>query len=96
MAKFQFCNFKNDQKSIFELGKSLKLPEQQFHEEKYFDLFEFTSFLPGLFSDQTLDTTSFVCSSDDCQKVVVAFVSPFRVSKWLLSIPRLAHNTGCP
>ena len=29
-----FCNFKNGQKSIFELGKSLKLPEMQFHEEK--------------------------------------------------------------
>ena len=28
-----FCNFKNGQKSIFELGKSLKLPEMQFHEK---------------------------------------------------------------
>ena len=28
------CNFKNGQKSIFELGKSLKLPEMQFHEKK--------------------------------------------------------------
>ena len=28
-----FCNFKNGQKSIFELGKSLKLPEVQFHEK---------------------------------------------------------------
>ena len=27
-----FCNFKNGQKSIFELGKSLKLPKMQFHE----------------------------------------------------------------
>ena len=26
-----FCNFKNGQKSIFELGKSLKLPKMQFH-----------------------------------------------------------------
>ena len=25
-----FCNFKNGQKSIFELGKSLKLPKMQF------------------------------------------------------------------
>ena len=32
-----FCNFKNGQKSIFEQGKSLKLPEMQFH-EKIFDL----------------------------------------------------------
>ena len=29
-----FCNFKNAQKSIFELGKSLKLPKMQFHEKK--------------------------------------------------------------
>ena len=27
-----FCNFKNGQKSIFELGKSLKLSKIQFHE----------------------------------------------------------------
>ena len=27
-----FCNFKNGQKSIFELGKSLKLLKMQFHE----------------------------------------------------------------
>ena len=38
-----FYNFKNGQKSIFELGKSLKLPEMQFHEKKI-DLFDFTSF----------------------------------------------------
>ena len=29
-----FCNFKNGQKSIFELGKNLKLLEMQFHEKK--------------------------------------------------------------
>ena len=29
-----FCDFKNGQKSCFELGKSLKLPEMQFHEKK--------------------------------------------------------------
>ena len=29
-----FCNFKNGQKSIFELGKSLKMPEMQFHLNK--------------------------------------------------------------
>ena len=29
-SNFIFCNFKNDQKSIFELGKSLKLPKMQF------------------------------------------------------------------
>ena len=39
-----FCNFKNGQKSIFELGKSLKLPKMQFHEKFFFDLFDFTSF----------------------------------------------------
>ena len=50
------------------------------------------------FSEQTLERYrgTIASSSNDCQKVVVAFVSPFRVSKWLLSIPRLAHNTGCP
>ena len=30
-----FCNFKNGQKSIFELGKSLKLSKMQFHEIFY-------------------------------------------------------------
>ena len=54
-----FCNFKNDQKSIFEMEKSLKLPTMQFHEKKIHnfhekykkkifhenDLFDFTSFL---------------------------------------------------
>ena len=29
-----FDNFKNHQKSIFELGKILKLPKMQFHEKK--------------------------------------------------------------
>ena len=29
-----FCNFKNGQKSIFELGKRLKLTKMQFHEKK--------------------------------------------------------------
>ena len=29
-----FCNFKNGQKSIFELGKSLKLPKMLFHGKK--------------------------------------------------------------
>ena len=58
-----FSNFKNGQKSIFELGKSLKLPEMQFHEKNFtefswkilknkfreIDIFDFTSFfLPGL------------------------------------------------
>ena len=38
-----FAISKNDQKSIFELGKSLKMPRIQFH--KFFlDLFDFTSF----------------------------------------------------
>ena len=38
-----FYNFKNGQKSIFELGKSLKVPKMQFHEKKI-DLYDFTSF----------------------------------------------------
>ena len=41
-----FCNFINGHKSIFEVGKSLKLPKIQFHK---IDLFDFTIFLPGLF-----------------------------------------------
>ena len=45
-TKSIFCNFKNGQKSIFELEKSLKLPKMQFHE---IDLFDFMSFLPRLF-----------------------------------------------
>ena len=40
-----FWNFKNGQKSIFEMGKSLKLPKMQFHE---IDLLDFTSFFFGL------------------------------------------------
>ena len=43
-----FCYFKNGQKSIFELGKSLKLPKMQFHENKI-DLFDFTSFFAWTF-----------------------------------------------
>ena len=38
-----FCNFKNGQKSIFELGESSKLKEMQFH-GIFFGLFDFTSF----------------------------------------------------
>ena len=45
---FIFCNVKNGQKSIFELGKSLKLPEMQFHEKKLIYLIS-RVFLPGLF-----------------------------------------------
>ena len=44
-----FAISKMAKKSIFELGKSLKLPKMQFHEKKFFYLFNFTSFLPGLF-----------------------------------------------
>ena len=50
-----FCNFKNEQKSIFELGKNLKLPKMQFHEKKfwfiwfheffYLDFFKFSGLL---------------------------------------------------
>ena len=47
LAKFHFSDFKNDQKSIFELGKSLKLPAMQFHEEKKIYLI-LRVFLPGL------------------------------------------------
>ena len=43
-----FCNFKNGQKSIFELGKSLNLPKMQFH-EFFLDLFDFTSFFSWTF-----------------------------------------------
>ena len=35
-----FFHFKNGQKSIFELGKSLKLPKMQFHEKKYLNFFD--------------------------------------------------------
>ena len=37
--KYIFCYFKNGQKSIFELGKSLKLPKMQFHEKKIYLIF---------------------------------------------------------
>ena len=33
IKQINFCFFKNGQKSIFELGKSLKLQEMQFHEK---------------------------------------------------------------
>ena len=45
-SKSIFCYFKNDQKSIFQLAKSLKRPKMQFHE---IDLFDFTSFFPWTF-----------------------------------------------
>ena len=35
LTKIHFCNFKNGQKSIFELGKSSKLPKMQFYEENF-------------------------------------------------------------
>ena len=50
-----FCNFKIGQKSIFELGKSLKLPTMQFHEKIFFDLFDFNKIFYGF------DFTSFFC-----------------------------------
>jgi len=34
-----FCYFQNGQKSILELGKSLKLPKMQFHEKNFFLIF---------------------------------------------------------
>ena len=51
-----FCNFKNGQKSIFELGKGLKLLKMQFHEKKFIwfhelfclDFFKFSGPLWGL------------------------------------------------
>ena len=54
-----FCNFKNGQKSIFELGKSLKLPEIQFHEKKKIYLIS-RVFLPG-FSGPLCLIRSFPC-----------------------------------
>ena len=47
--KYIFCNFKNDQKSFFELEKSLKLPEMQFHIKKNLSIWFHEFFLPGLF-----------------------------------------------
>ena len=44
-----FCNFKNSQKSIFELGKSLKLPKIQCHKKFFIFLFDFTSFFAWTF-----------------------------------------------
>ena len=44
-----FGHFKNGQKSIFELGKSLKLPKMQLSEKNFFDLFDFTSFFAWTF-----------------------------------------------
>ena len=43
-----FCNFKNGQKSIFELVKSLKLPKIQFHKKKLIYLISLV-YLSGLF-----------------------------------------------
>ena len=45
---FLAASFKNGQKSIFELGKTLKLPKMQFHAKKI-DLFDFTSFFDWTF-----------------------------------------------
>ena len=58
-TKSIFCNLKNGQKSIFELGKRLKLPKMQFHEKNFeycskivfreIDLLFSRVFLPGIF-----------------------------------------------
>ena len=48
-----FAISKMDQTQFFEQGKSLKLPEMQFYEEKKVDLFDFTSFI------DVFDFTSF-------------------------------------
>jgi len=44
-----FCNFKNDQKSIFEIGKSSKPPKMQFHENFFWIYLVSRVFLLGLF-----------------------------------------------
>ena len=43
-----FCNFKNGQKLIFDLGKSLKQPEMQFHEKNKLIYSISRVFLPGI------------------------------------------------
>ena len=51
LPKSIFSHFKNGQKSIFELGKSLKLPKMQFDDFFLFceiDLLISQAFLPGL------------------------------------------------
>ena len=57
-----FAISKNGQKSMFELGKSLKLPEMQFHEEKKMIHLISRVFLPEWF---ILGSTYFVVS-DGC------------------------------
>ena len=49
LIEFHFYNFKNGQKSIFEMGKSLKLPKMQFREKKFVIYLISRVFLPGLF-----------------------------------------------
>ena len=44
-----FCNFKNGQKSIFEMGKNLKLPKIQFHVKIFLIYLISRVFLPGHF-----------------------------------------------
>ena len=44
-----YYNFKNGQKSIFELGKSLKRQKMQFHQEFFFIYSLLRVLLPGLF-----------------------------------------------
>ena len=48
VTNYQPSNFKNDQKSILEPGRSLKRPKMQFHGKK-FNLFVFTSFFAWTF-----------------------------------------------
>ena len=48
LTKFHFLQFQNDQKSIFELAKSLKLLKMQFHEKNLF-LFDFRSIFAWTF-----------------------------------------------
>ena len=44
-----FCHLKNGQKSIFELGKSLKLPKMQFHIKMFWFIWFHEFFWPGFF-----------------------------------------------
>ena len=61
-----FCNFKNGQKSIFELEKSFKLPEMQFHEKKSRHFFRIRLCLSGLYhhkSESAAETVNVMIDS---------------------------------
>ena len=82
-----FCHFKNGQNSFCEPGKSLKLSKMQFHEKKYLDLFDFTSFFAWTF-------TNFLarrCVPDRILPWLTILFLSFSIYSWRQKTPSILH-----